>query len=166
MDEEKAGEANTPGETHEVRRWGSDEPIITIKSEDAYLLADGKLPDHGRYPIQAARGQEIDARPDPAGVHAGDETQLLRRPRPLKLPPEAIKSELEDKDESGSAWPEGHTTGAFVSAAASIRHEVKPYRWWDRISPAMLVLWGGFVGVPTGAGAWAVYEVWRRVHGG
>jgi hypothetical protein len=136
MDEDKAEEATTAGETTEVRRWGSEEPIRVLSP-----------------------GQEIDARPDPAGVHISDETQLLKKPeRRFEEAPEEGWNEVD--------WPEGHTTGAFVSRAASLRHEVKPYRWWDRISPAMLVLWGGFVGVPAGAGVWAVYEVWRRVHGG
>jgi hypothetical protein len=112
--------------------------------DDAYLIADGKpLPEHGRYPIQ--RGREIDVRPDPGGVRTGDETQVLRRPRD---------------------WPEGHTTGAFVSAAASIRHSVEPYRWWDRISPAMLFVWTVFLGAPVVAGVWAGIVLWSRLRHG
>jgi hypothetical protein len=94
-----------------------------------------------------ARGREIDVRPDPGGIRSGDETTALRRPDPAE-------------------WPEGHTTGAFVSRAASLRHEVEPYRWWDALSPGWIFLWAVVLGAPVVAGAWAVVAIWARVHHG
>lgn len=136
MDKDEAGEANTPGETEEeVRRWGSDEPIRVVP------------------------GREFDTRPDPAGVHKAEDTQMLRLP-----PAEDLKSGgLVHPAPRQSLWPDANTTGAFVSAAASIRHEVAPRRWWN-VTWWMILLWGLVVGVPALGAAWAVWVIWSEVH--
>lgn len=101
------------------------------------------------YPAHGAHllGREIDVRPDPAGVRKRDATTALRRPLP-------------------EAWPDANTTGAFISKAASLRHEVEPYRWWDAISPGWLFLWLVLLGAPAVAGVWAAIVLWSRLRYG
>jgi hypothetical protein len=90
-------------------------------------------------------GREIDVRPDPGGARAGMDTTALRRP---------------------GDWPEGHVTGAFVSKAASLRHEVEPYRWRDALAPGWIFLWTVFLGAPVVAGIWAGVVLWSRLRHG
>lgn len=127
------------------------------------LGAAGISPE-GAAKISAAvqRGQEIDVRPDPAGVRAGMETTAIRRPRDLT--PAAELADNADP-EDGYKWPKGHTTGAFISAAASSRHEVAPYRWWQTISGPWMLVWAVVLGVPVAAGVWAGLVIWNRLHG-
>lgn len=66
---------------------------------------------------------------------------------------------------AGTEWPQGHVTGAFVSRAASIRHEVKPYRWW-RTGLSLAALYGFFIGLPAAGLVWALVKIIREVHGG
>jgi hypothetical protein len=126
MDEDEAGEATTAAETHEVRRWGSDEPLRELPA-----------------------GREIDVRPDPAGGRTADNTTVLRRP--------------EGPREVATLWPDANTTGAFVSRAASLRHEVQPYRWWEPFFSWWIVIWLVVLGLPVGFGAWALYQILQRV---
>lgn len=105
-------------------------------------------------------GMEIDLRPNPAGLplgatNAGDSTQVLRRP--------VLRH---DGGASGSPdWGGGHTTGAFVSQAASSRHEVAPYRWWQVGWGVGLVLFFCVV-VPAALLAWSIYKIISDTHGG
>ena len=98
------------------------------------------------------RGMEIDYRPHPA--LRASETQRLRAP---------VRSHRDGAEEVTADWPEGHVTGAFVSAAASLRHAVEPYRWWQMWS--IVLIWGLPVGIPAGFGIWAAFKVWALVHG-
>lgn len=134
MDENEALRPTTPGETAEIRRWGSDEPILVVP------------------------GHEFDVRPDPGGVHAADQTQILRVPSVLGTSPVSPPT-------PASLWPDANTTGAFVSRAASLRHEVAPRRWWD-VAWWMVMLWVVVVGLPLAGAVWAALVIWGRVRHG
>lgn len=102
-------------------------------------------------PAKPVRGMEIDLRPHPALREDAGETRNLTE----------IARLIEAERASQTDWPTGHTTGAFVSAAASIRHEVKPYRWHE-VSLSILGLYGLFIGLPAAGLAWAVWEIVHR----
>ena len=55
-------------------------------------------------------------------------------------------------------WKAEQPTGAFDSAAVSFRFMPKAYNWYGVLG-SMLVLYGGFIGVPVGAGLWALWRV-------
>lgn len=102
--------------------------------------------------VRPAKGLEIDVRPDPAGVHSKEETQILRVPSVLGTSPVSPPT-------PATLWPDGNTTGAFISRAASIRHEVSPRRWWD-VAWWMILLWFVVVGIPAAGAVWAVLIIW------
>lgn len=104
------------------------------------------------------RGMEIDVRPHPALRENGGATRNLGD---LAARIRAAQAEDASPELKASMWPDANTTGAFISAAASIRHEVKPYRWWQAAG-SMLVLYLAVIGVPLGLIAFAVYEILHR----
>jgi hypothetical protein len=115
--------------------------------------------------VTGPTGEEEDFRPVPAMNQMGP-GELANVTPTREIPPLKVQYLIDlgypDAEVVAIDWPEGHTTGAFVSAAASTRHEVEPYRWYQ-VSLSMFVAYGLFIGVPVLSGAWALFVIGQRV---
>jgi hypothetical protein len=102
------------------------------------------------------RGMELDFRPHPA-LFAGD-TQNFDPDTLNRIRKSENASDLEPARDPNVIWPDGNITGAFISSAASLRHEVTPYSWWDTFKWGILLIIVTFV-LPVGLIAFAVWKM-------
>lgn len=85
--------------------------------------------------------------------------------------PDAETTEPTDDADTSQKWFARHRAlsdkqEVWDRAQKSFRFAPRPYRWRE-VGLGLLVLYGGFIGLPAALGAWAVYEIARRMgHGG
>jgi hypothetical protein len=60
-------------------------------------------------------------------------------------------------------WQDGTTTGAFVSAAASERHRVDEYNWWQ-VSWFLILIYTILIALPLLGLIWTVVSILHRIH--
>lgn len=89
-------------------------------------------------------------------------TNTSSAPPPAGGPAAETTAPTGDSDDSQKWFTQADKVNPQAETMARFRYAVAPERWYE-VAVSLGVLYGGFIGIPAIAGAWAL---WKILHGG